>query len=44
MNPVVTRDGLSLNISKEDNRQDLNLVMNVAHYFRVEKEHACKIV
>ena len=44
MNPVATGDGLSLNISKEDNRQDLNLVMNVAHYFRVEKERAYKIV
>lgn len=44
MNPVAMGDGLSLNISKEDNRQDLNHVMYVAHYFRVEKERAYKIM
>ncbi len=44
MNPVATAGGLSLNISKEDNRQDLGLAKSVALYFRVEEEHADIII
>ena len=44
MNPVATSGGLALNISKEDNRQDLELAKNVALYFRVEKERAETII
>lgn len=44
MNPVATAGGLALNISKEDNRQDLELARSVALYFRVEKEHAETII
>jgi serine/threonine-protein kinase HipA len=44
MNPVATAGGLSLNISKEDNSQDLELAKSVALYFRVEKERAATII
>lgn len=44
MNPVATAGGLSLNISKEDNSQDLELAKSVALYFRVEKERAETII
>ena len=44
MNPVATAGGLSLNISKEDNRQDLDLAKSMAVYFRVEVEQADTII
>ncbi len=44
MNPVASGGGLSLNISKDDNRQDLGLVLSVAHYFRLSDERANEIV
>ncbi len=44
INPVATAGGLSLNISKTNNRQDLDLVMSVAPYFRVSDEHAKEVV
>ncbi|MGM0423188.1 MAG: type II toxin-antitoxin system HipA family toxin, partial [Pseudomonadota bacterium] len=44
MNPVATGSGLALNISKEDNRQDLDLVLSVAPYFRVSDARASEII
>lgn len=44
MNPVASGGGLSLNISKDDNRQDLGLVLSVAHYFRLSDDRANEIV
>jgi len=44
INPVATGGGLSLNISKDDNRQDLDLIMSVAPYFRVGDERAKEIL
>lgn len=44
MNPVATAGGLALNISKEDNSQDLELAKRVALYFRVEKDRADAII
>lgn len=44
MNPVATAGGLALNISKEDNSQDLNLALSIAPYFRVSGERANKII
>lgn len=35
MNPVATADGLKLNVSEDDNAQDLDLAKEVAPYFRV---------
>ena len=36
--------GLALNISKTDNSQDLELVLSVAKYFRVNEERANNII
>jgi serine/threonine-protein kinase HipA len=44
MNPVETGDGLSLNISKTDNAQNLDVAMEVAPYFRLSAEKAGEIV
>lgn len=44
MNPVATGGGLSLNISKDDNSQDLELVLSVADYFRINGERANDII
>jgi len=44
INPVPTGGGLHLNISKDDNTQDIGLALSVAHYFRVKKERAEDIV
>lgn len=44
INPVATGSGLVLNISKEDNSQDLGLVLSVASYFRVNEERANEII
>lgn len=44
MNPSATSNGLTLNISKEDNAQDINLVLEVAPIFRIKTERAEEIV
>lgn len=44
INPVTTGGGLTLNISKEDNSQDLDLVSGIAPYFRVSKDRADEII
>lgn len=44
INPVATGGGLALNISKEDNRQSLELVRSVAPIFRVSSERAEEII
>ena len=44
MNPSATSNGLTLNISKVDNAQDINLVLEVAPTFRVKIERANEIV
>jgi len=43
MNPDPMGEGLKLNISEDDNAQDLDLVMEVAHYFRL-KDSRAKVV
>jgi serine/threonine-protein kinase HipA len=44
MNPVETGDGLSLNISKTDNAQNLDVAIEVAPYFRLSSKNADEIV
>lgn len=44
MNPMATGGGLSLNISKEDNSQSLDLVRSVAPVFRLSDAKANKII
>ena len=43
MNPSATGDGLTLNISKDDNAQDLDLTLKVAPIFRVKEDRAREI-
>lgn len=43
MNPVATGGGLALNISKDDNRQNIGLVMSVAPHFHVSDKRAKEI-
>lgn len=44
MNPVATADGLSLNLSEDDNAQDLALARDVAKHFRVKAARAEEII
>jgi len=44
INPVATGGGLSLNISKVDNSQSLDLVRSIAPLFRVKEELAVQII
>jgi serine/threonine-protein kinase HipA len=44
MNPVAWGDGLSLNISDVDNAQHLDLVCEVAPFFRVHDDRSAAIV
>ncbi len=44
INPEATAGGLSLNISKGDNSQDLGLILSVAPYFRIEDTRARTII
>lgn len=44
MNPSATSNGLTLNISKEDNAQNIELVLEVAPTFRIATERAHEIV
>jgi serine/threonine-protein kinase HipA len=43
INPIPTGTGLTLNISEDDNSLDLELALEVADYFRIEKERAKQI-
>lgn len=44
MNPEIKGGGLALNISKDDNSLDLDLVLDVAHHFRIKDERAKAII
>ena len=44
MNPEATAGGLSLNISKGDNSQDLGLILRIAPYFRIADARASTII
>jgi serine/threonine-protein kinase HipA len=44
INPVSNGDGLKLNISETDNSQDLDLVRDIANYFRIKPDKAEKII
>jgi serine/threonine-protein kinase HipA len=44
MNPVPGASGLKLNISESDNALDIDLVLSVAHYFRVSDDDAFAIM
>jgi serine/threonine-protein kinase HipA len=44
INPVPTGDGLKLNISEDDNSQDIELVKGVAEYFRIKPGDADKYI
>lgn len=44
MNPVTGSSGLKLNISESDNALDIDLVLSVAHYFRVTDDEAFAIM
>jgi serine/threonine-protein kinase HipA len=44
MNPSETGNGLTLNISKQDNAQSLELVLDVSHFFRIKKSKAVEII
>lgn len=44
MNPVPRSSGLKLNISESDNARDVDLVLSVAHYFRVNDDDALAIM
>jgi serine/threonine-protein kinase HipA len=44
INPDAYGDGLKLNISENDNSQDLDLVREVAKYFRIKPDKANNII
>lgn len=44
INPVANGNGLKLNISENDNSQDLSLAKEVAEYFRIKPAKANKII
>lgn len=44
INPSETGNGLKLNISQDDNSQDLELALEVTEYFRLNKSKAKKII
>jgi serine/threonine-protein kinase HipA len=44
INPVATGGRLALNISKDDNSQNLDLVSSIAPYFRVGEDRANEII
>jgi len=44
MNPSETGNGLTLNISKEDNAQNLDLALDVAGVFRIKKPRADELI
>lgn len=44
MNPSATDEGLTLNISREDNAQNLDLARSTASFFRISTDHAEKII
>lgn len=44
VNPAETGDGLTLNISPDDNSQNLDLALEVAPFFRINQKRAAKIL
>ena len=44
MNPSETGNGLKLNVSKDDNAQDLDLAKDVAKFFRIKPPRALEIM
>ena len=44
INPSETGDGLKLNLSKDDNSQNLELAREVAEYFRLKKSKSAEII
>jgi serine/threonine-protein kinase HipA len=44
VNPSPTGNGLTLNISKDDNAQDLELALEVSHSFRIKSNRANQIM
>ena len=44
MNPSAAGDGLTLNISKDDNAQSLDLAMSVIPFFRIRPDRAREII
>jgi serine/threonine-protein kinase HipA len=44
INPVATGNGLSLNISRDDNTQDLDLARSIAHIFRISNQRSETII
>jgi len=44
MNPVASGGGLALNISKDDNSQDLDLARSIAPVFRISEQRAKEII
>lgn len=44
INPVASGDGLKLNISENDNSQDLELAKEVAEFFRIKQDKADEII
>jgi serine/threonine-protein kinase HipA len=44
INPVASGNGLTLNISENDNSQDLTLALEVAEYFRLKRDRANNII
>lgn len=44
INPVATGGGLAINISKNDNSQNLDLVLSMTPYFRVSEDRAIVIM
>ena len=44
MNPVATADGLKLNVSDNDNSQDLELARSVIDFFRISSSRAAAII
>lgn len=44
INPIAFGEGLKLNISENDNSQDLNLALSVIEYFRISESRAEEII
>ncbi len=44
INPIETGTGLKLNITENDNALDLNLTLEVCHFFRLKEKRAIEII
>ncbi len=44
VNPSYEGEGLKLNVSEHDNSQDLNLALEVSHYFRLNPDRATQVM